>query len=183
MKLVPKLLLAAASVTLYFTTVDAKSAFAGIVNYAFTVNSPTTEGNGFFSFDDSTFSDESIPVAIVKSLSFKFEGDSTVYTEEDDINYPEFPLVFSTDFLTGQTSFALDYLFKDKANPANSISYEIIGEDFTIFSSTSPNSEVISGTVSYQKVPEPMSLAGTLIACSLGWTIAKKTTSMKKVKV
>jgi hypothetical protein len=182
MKLVPQLLLAATGVTLCFATVDTKSAFAGIVNYAFAVDSPTTKGNGFFSFDDSTFSNDSIPVAMVKSLSFQFNGNSTVYTEHDDLNYPEFPVVFSSDFSTRQKSFGLDYLFNDKTNPASSINYEIVGEDFTIFSSTDPNSEITSGTVSYRKVPEPTSLAG-IFAYSLACIVAKKATSMKKVKV
>ncbi|MBG1266752.1 PEP-CTERM sorting domain-containing protein [Nostoc sp. WHI] len=166
MKFVPQLVLAAASLTLGFAAVDAKSASAAIVNYAFTVDSPVTKGNGFFSFDDSTFTNEE---TIVKSLSLTFDGDSTVYTEQDDISYPEFP-VFSIQ----ETSFGLNYLFDDKSNPLSSISYEIIGEDFTIFSRTSPDAEVISGQVSYRKVPEPTILGGTLLACSLGWIMKKK---------
>ncbi|MEH2318652.1 PEP-CTERM sorting domain-containing protein [Nostoc sp.] len=183
MKLVPKLVLAAATLTLGFATVDAKSASAAIINYAFTVDSPVTKGNGFFSFDDSTFSNDYNPEATIKSLSFKFDGDSTVYTEQDDANYPEFPVVFPTTSLTGQTSLALDYQFNDKANPSSSISYEIIGNDFTIFSRTSPNAELISGRVSYTQVPEPTPLVGALFACSLGWMVKRKGASMKKVKV
>lgn len=180
MKFFPQLVLAAASVGLSFATIDAKSASAVIVNYAFTVDSPTVKGNGIFSFDDSTFNNDSIPSTIVESLSFQFDGDSTIYTEEDDLNYPEFPLVFSTAFLTGQTSFGLDYLFNDKTNPSSSIIYEIVGDAFTIFSTTDPNSEIISGTVSYQKVPEPTALVGTLFACSLSWMMKKRVTSMWK---
>ncbi|MBG1242015.1 PEP-CTERM sorting domain-containing protein [Nostoc sp. NZL] len=69
-----------------------------------------------------------------------------------------------------------------KANPSNSRSYEIIGEDFTIFSRTSPNTEVFSGKVSYRKVPEPTNLGATLFACGLAWILKKKTTSIEKVK-
>lgn len=182
MKLVSKLLVAATTLTLGFATVDAKSASAAILNYAFTVDSPVTKGSGFFSFDDSTFSNDYNPEASIQSLSFKFDGDSTVYTEQDDANYPDFPLVFSSTSLTGQTYFALDYQFDDKANPSSSISYEIIGEDFTIFSKTSPDAELISGTVSYRQVPEPTPLVGTLFVCSLGWIMKKKVVSMKKVR-
>ncbi|MEH2394856.1 MAG: PEP-CTERM sorting domain-containing protein [Nostoc sp.] len=181
MKLVPRLVLAA-TLTLSFATVNAKYVSAAIINYAFTVDSPVTKGNGFFSFDDSTFSDEDNPVATIKSLSFQFNGDSTVYTEKDDTKYPEFPLVFPTTFLTGQ-SLALDYLFNDKSNPSSSISYEIIGNDFTIFSRTSPDAKPISGKVSYTQIPEPTPLIGTLFACSLGWMMKRKVTSMKKVKI
>ncbi|MCC5644540.1 PEP-CTERM sorting domain-containing protein [Nostoc sp. CHAB 5824] len=179
MKLFPRLLLAAASLTLGFVTVDAKYVSAANINYAFTVDSPITKGNGFFSFDDSTLSNESNPVATINSLSFQFDGDSSVYTEQDDTKYPEFPVVFPTTSLTGQTSFALDYLFNDKSNTSSSISYEIIGDDFTIFSRTSPDAEPISGRVSYTQVPEPTPLVGALFACSLGWMMKRKVTSMK----
>lgn len=183
MKLVTKLLVAAATFTLGFATVDAKSASAAIINYAFTVDSPLTKGNGFFSFDDSTFSNDYNPEAAIKSLSFQFDGDSTIYTERDDNNYSDFPIVFPTTSLTGQKSFALDYQFNNKANPSSSISYEIIDQDFTIFSRTSPDAELISGTVFYRQVPEPTPLVGTLFVCSLGWIMKRKVTSMKKVKI
>ncbi|ACC80032.1 hypothetical protein Npun_F1316 [Nostoc punctiforme PCC 73102] len=183
MKLVPKLVLATATLTLGFATVDAKSVSAAIINYAFTVDSPITKGNGFFSFDDSTLSNDYTPEATIKSLFFQFDGDSTIYTEQDDPNYPDFPVTFQTTSLTGQTSFALDYLFNDKSNPASSTSYEIIGEDFTIFSRTSPDAEPISGKVSYRQVPEPTPLVGALFACSLGLMMKRKVTLMKKVKI
>lgn len=183
MKLVPKLVLAGVSLALAVSTLDAKSASAAIINYAFTVDSPTSKGKGFFSFDDETFSNDNIPVAIVKSLSFQFDGDSTVYTAQDDINYPEFPVVFSTAFLPGQSSLGLDYLFDNKANPASDLSYEIVGENFTIFSRTSPNNEIISGTVSYTKVPEPTTATATLAVLSIGWMLNKKGKSLNQVKV
>ncbi|MBD2676663.1 MULTISPECIES: PEP-CTERM sorting domain-containing protein [Nostoc] len=181
MKFVPQLVLAAASLTISFVTLNAKSVSAAIINYAFSVDSPTTKGNGFFSFDDSTLSEEN-SVAIANSVSFQFDGDSTVYTEQDDIDYPDFPLVYSTVFSTGKPSLALDYTFDNKTNPANSLRYEIIGEDFTIFSPTEPDVELISGTVSYTRVPEPTALAGVFLACGIGLTTKKKFISIKKVK-
>ncbi|MEH2290823.1 PEP-CTERM sorting domain-containing protein [Nostoc sp.] len=183
MKLVPKLLITAATLTLGFATVDAKPASAAILNYTFTVDSPVTKGNGFFSFDDSTFSSDYNPEAAIKSLSFKFDGDSNVYTQKDDANYPDFPLIFSSTSLTGKKYFALDYQFNDKANPSSSISYEIIGEDFTSFSKNSPNAELRSGTVSYRQVPESTPLVGALFACSFGWMMKRKVTSRKKIKI
>lgn len=182
MKLFPNLLVTA-TIALSFATVDVKSASAAILNYAFTVDSALTKGNGFFSFDDSTFSNDYNPEAPIKSLSFNFDGDSTIYTKQDDANYPDFPLVFKTTSLAGQTYFGLDYQFNDEANPSSSISYEIIGEDFTIYSKTSPNVELISGTVSYRQVPESTPLVGVLFACSLGSMMKRKVASMKKIKL
>ncbi|MFN6562585.1 MAG: PEP-CTERM sorting domain-containing protein [Nostoc sp. ChiSLP01] len=181
MKLVSKLVLAAAGLAIGFVTLDAKSVSAAIINYAFSVDSPTTKGNGFFSFDDSNLSEEN-SVAIAKSLSFQIDGDSTVYTEQDDINYPDFPLVYSTLFSTGKTSLALDYTFDNKTNPANPLRYEIIGEDLTIFSPTDSDVELISGTVSYTRVPEPTALAGVFLACGIGLMTKKKFIFIKKVK-
>ncbi|RCJ19895.1 PEP-CTERM exosortase interaction domain-containing protein [Nostoc sp. ATCC 43529] len=180
MKFVPQLVLAAASLTIGFA-IDVKSVSAAIINYAFSVDSPTTKGNGFFSFDDSNFSEQN-SIAIANSVSFQFDGDSTIYTEQDDINYPDFPLVYSTVFSTGKPSLALDYTFDDKTNPANSLRYEIIGEDFTIFSPTDSDVELISGTVSYTRVPEPTTLAGTFLVCGLGLMAKKKLIFIKKVK-
>ncbi|MFS0517392.1 PEP-CTERM sorting domain-containing protein [Nostoc sp. UIC 10607] len=67
--------------------------------------------------------------------------------------------------------------------PSSSISYGIIGEDFTIFSRTSPDAKPISGKVSYTQVPEPTPLVGALFACSLGWMMKRKVASRKKVTV
>ncbi|MCW5314287.1 PEP-CTERM sorting domain-containing protein [Nostoc sp. KVJ3] len=182
MRLVPQLVIAASLAFGLATIENTKSASAALVNYAFTVESPITTGNGFFSFDDSNFSNDNIPESPLQSLSFKFDGDSSIYTEKDDLNYPDFPLVFSTTFLEEASSVGLDYTFNDKANPSSSRSYEIVGEDFTIYSRTSPNTEIFSGKVSYRQVPEPATLGGSLFACGFAWMLKRKTTSIKKVK-
>ncbi|MFN6469998.1 MAG: PEP-CTERM sorting domain-containing protein [Nostoc sp. SerVER01] len=179
MKSVPQIVLAA-SLALGLATIDIKSASAAILNYAFTVDSPINKGQGFFSFDDSTFSNDSIPEAIAKSLSFQFDGESTIYTEQDDLNYPDFPIVYSI----GQTdSVGLEYTFNDKLNPDNFITDEIVGESFTALSSSSPNTELFSGQVSYKKVPEPTTLGAILWVSGLAWILKTKATSMKKVKI
>jgi len=177
MKFIPQIVLAG-SLVLGLATVDLKSASAAIINYAFTVDSPTKKGQGFFSFDDSTFSNDSIPEAIANSVSFQFDGESTIYTEEDDLNYPDFPIVYAI----GQTSFVgLEYTFND-INPENFITYEIVGENFTVLSSTSPNTELFSGKVSYKKVPEPTTLGGVFFACGVVGILKVKGISIKKVK-
>ncbi|MFN6519513.1 MAG: PEP-CTERM sorting domain-containing protein [Nostoc sp. CreGUA01] len=179
MKFIPQIVLAG-SLALGLATIDVKPASAAIINYAFTVDSPTKKGQGFFSFDDSTFSNDSIPEAIANSLSFQFDGESTIYTQQDDLNYPDFPIVYSL----GQTDFiGLEYTFNDKVNPANFITYEIVGENFTALSSTSPNTELFSGKVSYTRVPEPTTLGATFLACGLVWIFKTKINSLKKVKV
>ncbi|MEH2005665.1 hypothetical protein [Nostoc sp.] len=47
MKLLLQLVFAA-SITLSLTTIDAKSASAELINYAFTIDSPINTGKGFF---------------------------------------------------------------------------------------------------------------------------------------
>ncbi|MBD2531843.1 PEP-CTERM sorting domain-containing protein [Nostoc flagelliforme FACHB-838] len=180
MKLVSQLTLAT-SCALIFAATGANSAFAAIINYAFNVDSFITKGEGVFSFDDSTFSDDNIPVALVESLSFKFDNDPNTYNQEDDTEYPQYPIVFPTTFLTGSESVGLQYLFFDKANPSSSITYEINGYDFAITSAN--NIQIDSGKVTYRQVPEPTILGGSFIACSIGWLMKKKLTLGKKVKV
>ncbi|AUS99497.1 PEP-CTERM sorting domain-containing protein [Nostoc sp. CENA543] len=171
MKWVSKLLLTVASLTLGLASVDVKPTTAAIVNYAFTVDSPTKKGNGLFSFDDATFTDG---IAKVQSLTFKFDDESNIYTEQDDFDYPEYPIVFINNFSTGKTSFALDYAFGIQNNPASSIAYEIVGEDFTIYSLDPSNTEFISGTVTYAKVPEPTILGGILLVGTVALMKQKK---------
>lgn len=183
MRSLPKLVLATTGLTLALTSLDVKYVSAAIITYNFIVESPTNRGEGFFSFDDTTFSDEAIPVAPVQSLSFRFDSESIIYNEQDDVNFPDFPVVFSTEFLTGQSSIGLDYQFDDRANPGSNFSYEIIGEDFIIFSRTSPNTEIVTGTVSYTRVPEPTTLAASFVTCSVCWFMKKKGALVKKVKV
>lgn len=173
MKLISQLTLAT-SCALIFATVGAKSVSAALINYAFTVDSSIAKGEGFFSFDDSAFSNDNFPVAPVESLSFQFDNDSNVYTKEDDTEYPDYPIVFPTTFLTGTESVGLQYVFLDKANP--SITYTIDGDEFANNTQSSRN------TVSYRQVPEPTILGGTFIACGVGLLMKRKLTSDKKVK-
>ena len=179
MKLISQLTLAT-SCALIFAIVGAKSVSAALINYAFTVDSSITKGEGFFSYDDSTFSEDNIPVAIVNSLNFQFDNDPKIYTEKDDTEYPGYPIVFPTTFLTGIESVGLQYVFPDKANPSSSMTYDINGYDFAITSAE--NIQIGSGKVTYRQVPEPTILGGSFIACSIGWLMKKKLTLDKKVK-
>ncbi|MBW4424129.1 MAG: PEP-CTERM sorting domain-containing protein [Nostoc desertorum CM1-VF14] len=179
MKLVSQLTLAT-SCALMFAAVGANSASAAIINYGFTVDSLITKGEGFFSFDDSTFSNDNIPVALVESLNFQFDNNSNIYTEKDDTEYPGYPVVFPTTFLTGTESVGLQYVFLDKANLSSSITYKIDGYDFAVTSAD--DMQIGSGKVTYRQIPEPTTLGGSFIACSIGWLMKKKLTSGKKVR-
>ena len=179
MKLVKNLALTAASLVISFATVDVKTASAAIVNYAFTVESPTKTGKGFFTFDDETFSSGSFPEAIVKSLSFQFDGESNIYTQQDDIGYPNFPVVSLISSSSGKPSVALNYFFFDQVNPEQ-FYYEIVGEDFTILDGTFQNTEISFGKVTYTKVPEPATIGGAIVVCGLSLIIKKKTKATKK---
>lgn len=174
MKLFSQLAIAT-SLVLGLATLSTKSASAAIINYAFTVDSSTTKGNGLFSVDDATFSNDNFPVAPLQSLTFQFDNDPNIYTAKDDIEYPDYPVAFPTVSLADNASIGLLYNFLDKVNPSKS--YEISGTSFSVSSET-PN----SGTVSYRKVPEPSTLDSTLLVGSIGLFLKRKVRSIKKIK-
>ncbi len=173
MKLVSKLTLVVTSLSLSFTVVSQQAADAAIINYDFTVNSSLLSGSGSLSFDDLTFNNEAIPTAPVERLNFAFNNDpQTVYTQQDDIDYPISlgPVVFSN--VVGNSSIGLSYLFNNKSD--SSISYEIAGYDFIA------GDQTFSDAVSYTSVPEPATLIGTFSVCSIAWLMSKKVKSAKK---
>ncbi|WP_427157016.1 PEP-CTERM sorting domain-containing protein [Aliinostoc sp. HNIBRCY26] len=179
MKLWKNLVLATASLAVGFAAVNVKTASAAIVNYAFTVESPTKTGKGFFSFDDETFSNSIFPGTVVKSLSFQFDGDSNIYTEQDDIAYPDFPIVSLVASVNGQPSIELSYFFLDKTSPTE-FYYEIVGEDLTILDANFQNTEIGFGKVTYTKVPEPATMLGAVIVLGTSLIINKKSRLLKQ---
>jgi hypothetical protein len=182
MKLVTKLALATTGVVLGLATLDIKEASAVLRTYDFNVVSPTLTGSGRFTFDDTTFNSETIPTAPIQSLTFSFDGQSFVYNETNDVDFPDFPVAFPTTFLTGTNTIGLDFLFND-SNPLSDLSYEIIGDSFTAFSRTDENATPVFGTVSYTRVPEPATLAASFVACSAALFLKRKGISAKKVGV
>ncbi len=178
MKLITKLTLATSGALILLTVIN-KSVDAAIINYAFQVDSSTSMGNGSFSFDDAAFSNPTTQSVPVTSLNFQFDGDSSVYTEVDDVDYPDFPLVFPTGFLTGEETYGLQYLFPEQAATSNY--YEINGQDFAVLSEFDPRNQIGSGKVTYRKVPEPTSLSAIVLTCGLGWLIKRKGTSLKQM--
>ena len=174
MKLFPKLAIAT-SLILGLATLTTKSASAAIINYAFTVDSSTTKGNGLFSFDDATFTNDNIPVAPVQSLTFQFNNDPNIYIAKDDVEYPDYPVAFPTVSLADNAPIGLLYSFLDKTNPDKS--YDITGTLFSLSSETSN-----SGTVSYRQVPEPSTLGSIFLVGSIGLFLKRKVKSIKKIK-
>ncbi|MCC5632333.1 PEP-CTERM sorting domain-containing protein [Nostoc sphaeroides] len=172
MKLVFKITLAAISLALNFTAVNQQQADAATIKYAFNVNSSILSGTGSFNFDDSSFTNEPIPIATVQLLNFVFNNDpQTLYTQEDDIDYPTLvPVVFPT--VAGNSSIGLSYLFNNKTDPASS--YEIAGYDFIV------SNQTFNNAVSYTPIPESATLVGTLTVCSIAWLTSRKAKSAKK---
>ncbi|AUT00605.1 PEP-CTERM sorting domain-containing protein [Nostoc sp. CENA543] len=179
MKLWKNLVLATASLAVGLSAVNIETASAAIVNYAFTVESSIKTGKGFFSFDDETFSDSIFPGTVVKSLSFQFDGDINVYTEQDDIAYPDFPMVYLVSSSNGKPSVELSYFFFDKTNPAE-FYYEIVGEDLTILDANFQNTEIGFGKVTYTKVPEPATVFGAVVVLGTSLIINKKSRLLKQ---
>lgn len=182
MKLFTKLAVATTGVVLGLATLDIKDASAALITYDFNIVSPTLTGSGRFTYDDTTFNSEPIPTAPIQSLFFSFDGQSIVYNETDDINYPDFPVAYPTTFLTGRDTIGLDFLFNDR-NPLSDLSYEIVGGDFTAFSRTDISADPIFGTVSYTRVPEPATLIAGFVTCGAALFMKKKGMSMKKAGV
>lgn len=183
-----KLAIASVTIALSFATVGAKPTQAAILNYNFTVNidaassiMPGAMGSGSFSFDDSSLNTSGS--ATVESLNFGFNGDSSVYTANDDIGYLNSPTVFSTTSFSGGKSVGLNYDFLNKANPASSVEFQVAGDYFAIFSNTSSDIQIGSGRVSYREVPEPATVSGVLAAGGIGWLMKKKTAASQKAKV
>ncbi|MDZ8108574.1 MAG: PEP-CTERM sorting domain-containing protein [Nostoc sp. DedQUE12a] len=172
MKSVLRLTLVATSLALSIATVNQQTAEAATIKYTVNVNSDIFGGSGVFSFDDSTFSNESIPTTPVEFLNFTFNNDPLIiYTKEDDIDYPDLgPFVFQT--VAGDSPIGLGYLFNSKIDPT--ISYEIAGYDFIV------GNQTFNDAVSYTPIPEPATLFGTLTVCSIGWLTSKKAKSSKK---
>ncbi|MBH8566396.1 PEP-CTERM sorting domain-containing protein [Nostoc sp. CENA67] len=169
MKLLKKIALTTASLAITLTTVSVKSASAAIINYAFKVNTPLTQGSGFFSFDDATFNNDNFPVAPVNSLNFTFDNDpQTVYTEKDDIDYPTLgPVIYQN--VAGQSSFGLSYLFTEKSNSLTN--YAVDGYSFRV------GDQEFSNAITYTPVPEPATIGGCFIVCGISLLMNRKTKS------
>ncbi len=179
MKIVQTLAVTTATLALSFAAVDINPTQAATLNYNFTVNVASTSsflpgatGIGSFTFDDSILTNSN--PGPVQSLKLQLSGDPNIYTEKDDIAYPTFPQVFATTSLSSGNTVGLNYEFINKANPANPVVFQIIGDTFTISSDVSLSSTIGTGQIVYTQVPEPMAVSGIFLAGGIGWLNHKK---------
>ncbi|MBE9038258.1 PEP-CTERM sorting domain-containing protein [aff. Roholtiella sp. LEGE 12411] len=178
MKLAKNFSIASVAVVISVAAVGLAPTQAAVVNYNFTVNA--TSGNnageyyGSFQYDDSSLTgtgEETLKVNNGLSVLFNYLG--TQYTEASDIDY-EAGLSPLVGFKDGKL-LGLSYLVEDQFfignNPENS---DMGGKKFyTIISAAFPSTTEV-GTVSYSKVPEPLTLGGTAIAGAMGLWIKRK---------
>ncbi|WP_414752132.1 PEP-CTERM sorting domain-containing protein [Anabaena sp. CCY 9910] len=183
MKLSKNFGIATFAIAISLAAIEAKPTQAAIVNYNFAVNATAGDNPGVyvgsFSFDDSNLNgigEESLDVSN-GLLSVVFDYLGTQYTELDDFDYPTgvAPLVsFQDGKLLGLSYLVEDQFFigGDLDNPytGGNQFYSIVSADLL-----SAN-EV--GTVSYSKVPEPLTIFGTAIATFVGlWSNRQKKTT------
>ncbi|MBD2438123.1 PEP-CTERM sorting domain-containing protein [Nostoc sp. FACHB-110] len=158
-------------------TLSVKPAQAAILTYKFTANALSGDNPGqyfgSFTFDNSSLTNvglEDIGVENGLKVAFNYLGNN--YTEVDDDDYDTFPVLsFNNGNLLG-----LSYLVQDKFFIGGDIDNPGLGGNkFYTFELVDGASSVLEvGTVSYTKVPEPLSLGGTAIAGTLGLWLQRK---------
>lgn len=182
MKLAKNLGIAGIAAAISVAAISARPAQAALLKYDFsaiaTSGANPGEYFGSFSFDDSALTNlglEDIGVEDGLKVAFNYLG--TAYDETDDEGYDSFPVVsFQDGKLVGLNYFVADQFyignidFDDASVGGNKFyNFEQLGE----FSSA-----IEVGTVTYTKVPEPLSIGGIAIAGTLGlWLNRKKKAS------
>ncbi|MBD2451702.1 PEP-CTERM sorting domain-containing protein [Nostoc sp. FACHB-152] len=158
--------------------IGVKPAQAALLKYDFkattTLGKNPGEYFGSLSFDDSTLTNvgiEDIGVEDGLKLAFNYLGNN--YTELDDDAYDKFPIItFNNGNLLG-----LSYLVSDQFLIGSDENTPDIGGNrfYSIQDIDGAISAIAIGTVTYTKVPEPLSLGGVAIVGTLGlWLNRKK---------
>jgi hypothetical protein len=161
--------------------ISAKPAPAALLKYDFkattTLGENPGEYFGSFSFDNSTLTNvgiEDIGVEDGLKVAFNYLGNN--YTEFDDDGYDRFPIAtFNNGNLLG-----LSYLVPNQFLIGSDENTPDIGGNrfYSIQDIDGALSAIEIGTVTYAKVPEPLSLGGVAIAATLGsWLNRKKKVS------
>ncbi len=175
MKSTKNLVLATVATAISITAIAVKPTQAAIINYEFTVDviSGDNPGQyfGSFRYDDSTLTNtgiEAIGTENRLALAFNYLGNT--YTEKDDTDYANFPIVsFNNGSLLG-----LNYWVADKFAIAGDLSNPDVGGNKFYGINQSVNTRQL-GTVKYTQVPEPLTIGGTAIAGVMGlWMKRKK---------
>ncbi|AFY41893.1 PEP-CTERM sorting domain-containing protein [Nostoc sp. PCC 7107] len=175
MKSTRNLGIAAIAATISITTIGANPTQAALIKYDFTVDA-TSGSNpgqyvGNFQYDDDFLTGlglETIGVENGLRVAFNYLG--TNYTEVDDESFDLFPIA---SFNNGQL-LGLSYFVRDQFIIGGDLNTpDVGGNRFYLVNQSVFTTEV--GSVTYAKVPEPLTVGGTVIAATLGiWMKRKK---------
>lgn len=162
--------------------ISARPTQAALLKYDFraiaTLGENAGEYIGSFSFNDSALTSiglEDIGVEDGLKVAFNYLGNN--YTELDDDAYDAFPIAtFNNGNLLG-----LSYLVPNQFFIGSEIDTpDIGGNKFFSIQEIDRESTVLEvGTVTYTKVPEPLSLSGIAIAGTLGLYLNRKKKAAK----
>ncbi len=175
MKLAKNLGIAAVA-AISVVAIGTKPTQAAVIDYDFIVNAISGDNPGQYygslSYDDSTLvgtGEETLGINNGLTVGFNYLGNN--YTETDDLDYDLFPVI---SFQNGNLS-GLSYLVEDQFfignNPENP---DTGGAKFYSIASADLTSATQVGTVTYSKVPEPMTISGTVIAGTVGMWLKRK---------
>jgi len=175
MKLAKNLGITAIAATISLAAVDAKTTQAAVVGYNFTVDaiSGSNPGQyfGSFRYDDSFLTGVGLEtLGVENGLRVAFNYLGTNYTQADDESFDLYPIVsFSDGRLLGLSYFVRDqFIIGSDLNTPDVGGNRFYEVDQSVFAT-----EV--GTVTYNKVPEPLTVGGTAIAATFGiWMKRKK---------
>ncbi|WGV25353.1 PEP-CTERM sorting domain-containing protein [Halotia branconii] len=166
----------AAVTAISVAVVGANPTQAAVINYDFIVNAISGDNPGQYygslSYDDSTLiktGEETLGTNNGLTIGFNYLGND--YTERDDLDYDSFPVI---SFQDGKLS-GLSYLVEDQFFISNNLEDpDVGGANFYSIVSADLTSATQVGSVTYSKVPEPMTVSGTLVAGTIGMWLKRK---------
>jgi hypothetical protein len=168
MKSAKNLVLATVATAISVAAIGVKPTQAAVINYKFTVDATSGDNPGqyfgSFRYDDSTLTNTGIEtIGTENGLALAFNYLGTTYTEKDDIDYANFPIVsFNNGSLLG-----LNYWVADKFMIVSDVNTPDVGGNKFYAINQSVNTTQV-GKVSYTQVPEPLTIGGTAIAGAMG---------------
>lgn len=193
MSIYQKLAVATATAALSLAAMEAKTVQAATIVYDFTVDVTSgpltgTQYFGSFSYDDLTLTGTGLEtLGVDEGLSISFDFLGKTYNETSDIDLPDYPIVqfqdqsllglnFNVFYGSSFQSFAI-------ANEVDASTGAVGSGGGNVFAYDTDPSVAFEGlgTVTYQPVPEPISVVG-LSVLGLGCLLKKKVRSSRKRK-
>lgn len=180
MSLAKNLVLTSVATAISVAAISIKPTQAAVINYDFTVDVTSGDNpgqySGSFRYDDSTLTNTGFEkIGTERGLAVVFNYLGNTYTEKDDIDYANFPIVsFNNGVLQGLNYWVADkFAFGDDIdnNP------DIGGTKFYTINQSVNATQV--GTVRYTQVPEPLTVGGTAIAGIMGLWLKRKQKATK----